>query len=154
MPESTLSTPAVRTHDHMADTTNVDRFISPSQLPNETPAPSENRKRPATQTYAEIAASGVPQHARPIIGPRPDRANRQAAALFHVPDPGRIVFAPPPILRVQPDRSNCQHGNTTSSATLPPAAIDRTRLLIGHSTLPYLEWSLQVFVLFFSWPTC
>ncbi len=24
-----------------------------------------------------------------------------------------------------------------------PAAIDRTRLLIGHSTLPYLEWSLQ-----------
>ncbi len=80
--------PAVRTHDHMADTTNVDRFISPSQLPNETPAPNENRKRPATRTYAEIAASGVPQHARPIIRPRPDRANRQAAALFHVPDPG------------------------------------------------------------------
>ncbi len=34
-----------------------------------------------------------------------------------------------------------------------PAAIDRTRLLIGHSTLPYLEWSLQDFFLF-SWPTC
>ncbi len=56
------------------------------------PTPSDTRKRPLAPTYAEIAAHGIANKAnspRAVPRPRPDRANRQAAALFNVPDPGR-----------------------------------------------------------------
>ncbi len=39
-------------------------------------------------TYAEIAASGTPDINPVLARFRPDRSNRQAAALFSVPDPG------------------------------------------------------------------
>ncbi len=43
--------------------------------------------------YAEIAASGTPAINEVLARLRPDGANRQAAALFSVPDPGRMFFA-------------------------------------------------------------
>ncbi len=77
--------------------------ILPAKISPATPAPTDTsfespnhtRKRASAPTYAEIAANGIEaqvNNARRIVRHRPDRANRQAAALFSVPDPGRIVF--------------------------------------------------------------
>ncbi len=66
---------------------------SPSPNCNDYVVEKTNRKRLSAPTYAEIAASGTPHINQVLDRPRPDRANRQAAALFSVPDPGRIVFA-------------------------------------------------------------
>ncbi len=54
---------------------------------------SQNARSPPT--YAEIAAYGIANKSSSLPAvprQRPDRANRQAAALFNVPHPGRIVF--------------------------------------------------------------
>ncbi len=70
--------------------------ISRSSRKFERPAANNSRKRLTAPTYVQDAATFVarsPDKVRQLTRPRPDRANRQAAALFNVPDPGRIVFA-------------------------------------------------------------
>ncbi len=84
---STLNT-ALPSHSVAAET--------PHALPtSELPTANNNHRCPAALTYAEVAVKPIPgSRANPLqlIRARPDRANRQTAALFHVPDPGRIEF--------------------------------------------------------------
>ncbi len=86
---SSLRAPALKTalpsHSMAAET--------PLAFPTSELPTANNLKRPGALTYAEVAAKPIPgscANIRQPIRARPDRANREAAVLFHVPDRGRF----------------------------------------------------------------
>ncbi len=145
-------------------TSNLNKYypISPSSRQFERQDPGNSRKRPTAPTYAQVAATFVPasaENAQKIARPRPDRANRQAAALFNVPDPGRIVFArlqfsgynqTAPIANMAILRRALADANYRASSVLIP--LEDSSILVGarKNTLEALTTALDRVVKSFS----
>ncbi len=132
---------------------------SPSPNSNDHMVRMTNRKRLSAPTYAEIAASGMPDNHHVLPRPRPDRANRQAAALFSVPDPGRIVFArlrfsgynrTAPIANMAILRRALAHSNYRGSFVL--IALEDSSIIVGvrKNTIESVEKALHKVVKSFS----